>query len=365
MNQAKLTIMLSGGGTGGSVTPLLAMVAVLARRDKNYNFIFVGANNGPEKNLVAEAAQQWPLVFYSILAGKWRRYFSWHNFFDLLKIGGAFFQSLFLIGRFRPRVFLSAGSFVSVPLAYAAKIWGVPILIHQQDVRPGFANKLMAPLADKISVTFTSSLTAASLLTAYQTKVVLTGNPVFIPALPSRLEIFKEFKFDDTRPLILIFGGATGAQALNEAVQANLPALLALTQIIHIGGVGKNMASAQTGYCPLAFLPHEKILAIMAAADLIIARPGLGTITELSALGKASLLIPMPTTHQEDNAKVCQEAGAAIIIDQAQLDLQLVSIVKNLLADSAKRKFLADKMALINPDKAAEKIADLIQTLIK
>jgi UDP-N-acetylglucosamine--N-acetylmuramyl-(pentapeptide) pyrophosphoryl-undecaprenol N-acetylglucosamine transferase len=359
MDQAKSTIMLSGGGTGGSVTPLLAIAAALATREKNYRFVFVGSKTGPEKTLVAEAAQHWPLVFCSIPAGKWRRYFSWHNLFDFLKIAGAFFQALFIIKRFRPRVILSAGSFVSVPLVYAAKIWGVPILIHQLDVRPGLANKLMAPLADKISVTFTSSLAA------YQAKAVLTGNPVFIPVLPSRLEIFKEFKLDVARPLVLIFGGATGAQALNEAVQVNLPALLALTQIIHISGVGKNIVAAQAGYCPLTFLPHEKILAIMAAADLIIARPGLGTITELSALEKASLLIPMPGTHQEDNAKVCQEAGAAVIIDQAQLSLQLVSIVKNLLADPAKRKSLAGQMAQLNPPAAAEKIADLIQGLIK
>lgn len=352
-------IMLSGGGSGGPVTPLLAVAKEIYRRHAEAKFVFIGSNKGPEKKLVLEAASDLPIIFKPILSGKLRRYFSWKNLTDLFNIIGAFFQSLYILKEEKPALVMSAGAFVSVPLAWAAKSLGIPVLIHQQDVVSGLANRLMAGAAKMVSVTFEKSLKA------YGSKAVLTGNPFEFSVLASRAEVFKEFDLDITRPLALIFGGGTGAKAINEAVVNNLDKLLEISQVIHISGEGKNISYDRAGYRAVEFLPHKKILSIMAAADLIVARCGLATITELSALQKPSILIPMPGTHQEANADICREREAAIILKQAELDANLVPEIKALLDSDIRRHELAEKMGRINKPGAAREIADLALSLIK
>lgn len=355
----ELKILLSGGGSGGPVTPLLAVARELYSRNQQTNFIFVGTHFGPEKILVAEAAKTLPIKFVPILSGKLRRYFSLKNFSDLFNIGGAFFQSLLILKNEKPNLVMSAGAFVSVPLVVAAKLLKIPILIHQQDVRPGLANRLMAPYANKISVTFEDSLKV------YGEKSVLTGNPYSIPNLPSRAEVFAEYNLDPNRSLILVYGGGTGATALNEVLKNNLTELLKLTQIIHLSGQGKMIDSKQLGYCPFEFLEYAKLMAVMSASDLVISRAGLGSITDLSALHKPGILVPMPRTHQEDNALVCQNKKAAIFLKQGDLDTKLINTITELLDSKSKRAELADNISKLIKPGAAVAITDLALSLIK
>ena len=144
-----MRILFSGGGTLGSVTPLLAVAEEFKKRG-DHEFLWLGTAKGPERFLVDE----WGIRFRAIRSGKWRRYFSWKNIFDLFQIFFGFFQSLWRIARFRPDAVLTAGSFVAVPVACAAKVLGVPIFVHQQDLRWGLANRIMRPLARRISVNF-------------------------------------------------------------------------------------------------------------------------------------------------------------------------------------------------------------------
>ncbi len=153
MNKSK-KILLTGGGTGGSVVPLLAIVDEMKKQsDKEYNFLWLGSKKGPEKEMV-EAEN---IRFRIILSGKWRRYFSIKDFTDLFKIKLAFWQSILIIIKEKPSLVISAGSFISVPVVWAAWLWRVPALVHQQDVRPGLANRLMAPFATVITVAFEKS----------------------------------------------------------------------------------------------------------------------------------------------------------------------------------------------------------------
>jgi len=132
------TIIFSGGGTGGSATPLLAVAEEILDHNPKSHLVFVGTASGPEKQLVADFGVAGnTLEFVAIAAGKWRRYFSLANLLDPFKIILAFFQSLALLRRYRPQAVISAGSFVSVPLVWAAACLKIPALIHQQDVRPG------------------------------------------------------------------------------------------------------------------------------------------------------------------------------------------------------------------------------------
>ncbi len=358
----KINIILSGGGTGGSVTPLLAIVNIL-RKDKNFvfDFLWVGTKKGPEKKMVKEAE----IPFRSICSGKLRRYFSWENFLDIFRIILGFLESLYLLLKYKPDLVLSAGSFVSVPLAYAAWLLRVPIIIHQQDVRPGLANKLMSPLAKVITVTFEKSLKD------YGRKAILIGNPV-------RQDLKINISFEEARSQLgikkdkdvcLVIGGGTGALALNKLVIESLDKLSNVCQIIHITGRnkfrGQLSLSQYPDYYSFDFLSEKELALAYKSANLVVSRCGMGVLTELSFLAKPSILIPMPDSHQEDNARIFKEKKAAIVLNQHKTNKQIfVKTIKNLLADYELQQKLSENIKEVIKQDAASKIAKIIIQLI-
>src|SRR6056297_179313 len=211
----KKTIFLTGGGTGGSVSPLLAVAEEFFSREKEVDFIWIGSEKGVERDMVEYKDFKGRKIDYKIIcAGKWRRYFSLKNFFDLFKLGFGFFQSLFLVLKYRPDLVMSAGSFVSVPAVWAAGFLRRPILIHQQDVRPGLANKLMAPFARVITTVFQESRKA------YGAKARVVGN-----IIRKNLDMEAKdnyFKVREDTPILLVVGGGTGAKFINDLVEKNL-----------------------------------------------------------------------------------------------------------------------------------------------
>lgn len=321
--------MLSGGGTGGSVTPLLALAQYLEQAELGrYDFIFVGTAFGPEKNLV-ESAQ---IPFKKIASGKWRRYFSLKNLTDIFKIGFAFFQSLFLLRKYRPSLVISAGGFVSVPLAYAAYCYRIPVLIHQQDIRAGLANKLMAKVAAKVTVTFEKSIAD------YGSKALWTGNPI-MEGKVENLDLWQKYNLDQAKPLLLVSGGGTGSVFINQLVENSLDRLLPFCQAVHITGAGKgSLKLEKDGYLQLEFIDHQELLWLMDKAQVLVSRCGLGALTEISYLGKPSILIPMPDSHQEDNAAIFAEQKAAIVLSEKDLTIDVfVSRVKELMENKKLR----------------------------
>jgi len=144
-----MKVLLVGGGTGGSVSPLLAVAKNLRFKKPEIEFLWLGSRNGPEKKMVTSQ----DIEFKWIFSGKLRRYFSWRNFVDPFFILAGLFQSFILLYKERPNIVVSAGSFIAVPTSLAAWFFRVPVLIHQQDVRPGLANKILAYVAKRITVT--------------------------------------------------------------------------------------------------------------------------------------------------------------------------------------------------------------------
>jgi UDP-N-acetylglucosamine--N-acetylmuramyl-(pentapeptide) pyrophosphoryl-undecaprenol N-acetylglucosamine transferase len=356
-------IMFSGGGTGGSVTPLLAVASELIKEDSFWDFVFVGTKTGPERELVANFSKTKEMKFLTLNSGKLRRYFSWSNFFDIFRIFWAFFQALVIIRRFKPDLVVSAGSFVSVPLVFAAALKKVPILIHQQDVRPGLANKLMAPFARVISVTFEKSLID------YGPKAILIGNPV------KDLSAYK-LKIKETRekygllpnlPVVLVIGGGTGARAINDLIYQTLPELTAFCQVIHLTGKGKSIGTKKNNnYQSFEFLANEEVLALLAAADLVVSRSGLGVLTELAALSKAAILIPLPHSHQENNAELVARAEAALILPAAAVTPSgLIAALKKILSDQNLAEKLRQNIGKIIKSRAAENMAGIIWEMLK
>jgi UDP-N-acetylglucosamine--N-acetylmuramyl-(pentapeptide) pyrophosphoryl-undecaprenol N-acetylglucosamine transferase len=354
-------ICLTGGGTGGSVTPLLGLYSHLKAHEnlKPYNFLWIGSKNGLEKVLV----EKQDIAYFGISAGKLRRYFSLRNFIDPFLIVAGFFQALMILRRERPSVIISAGSFVAVPVIIAGWFLRIPSIVHQMDVRPGLANKLMAPFAKIITTTFEKSLSD------YDSRARQVGNIIRpeiknVPNL-SKTDLLKKYGLKPSMPILLVVGGGTGAQAINRLLIENLPALTKTCQIIHQTGAGKERGKADANYFAYDFLTAEQLAECYAMADLVISRAGLGFISELAFLGKPSIIIPMPGTHQEDNARLLEEKGAALILHEKIISNDRFAFrIQDLLGDHDKLAYFAANIRELLKTNAEVELTSILKNLL-
>lgn len=351
-NRKKL-IILSGGGTGGPSTVPLALAQACQQIEENISFVFIGSNPDLEKKLFADLFKKLDIDYRSLPAGKWRRYFSLNNFFDLFKIIYSFFKSLFLLIKLHPDMIVSAGSFASVPLVWAGKVLGVKIMVHQQDLRAGLANRLMAPVANIISVAFEKSLED------YGPQAIWIGNPYLDDAKNSSV---KEPETHNETPLLFLSGGGSGSLALNRLLIEALPYIPTTWQIVHQTGRGKNTAQIErVNYLAVENFSHGEFFNNSHKADIIISRAGLGSLTEFSYLAKTLILIPMPRSHQEDNARYFADKEAAIYLHQEELSgRKLADIVLSLWENKERRKSLEKNIKEIMPIDAALSGAKII-----
>ena len=359
-NRKKLVI-LSGGGTGGPSTVPLALGQALRRKDKDINFIFVGSNPSLEKKLFAQIFKELTIEYKVFPAGKWRRYFTWQNFFDVFRVLYAFVLAYIWFKKVKPDLFISAGSFASVPLAWAAKLRGIKIVIHQQDLRPGLANRLMAKTADLISTAFEQSVKD------YGRKAIWLGNPLLQEQLSQDLssQLLQELNLKKEEPVLLLVGGASGAIALNKLLVEALSFLPSNWQIIHQTGSGKTIAVSRLNYYQFETLAHEDFHALLNRADIVLSRAGLGSLTEFSALAKTVVLIPMPQTHKEDNAQYFALKKAALYWPQAELTGEVLAHkLLSLWHDKEQRRMLQENIKQLMPLQAATNGASLIYKLI-
>jgi len=350
-----MKILLAGGGTLGSVNPLVAMYEEAKIQHKNWDWFWVGTKDGIERRLVGSLGIEYEWV----PTIKLRRYFSLRVLVDPFFFAFAFLRSLLIVMVEKPDVIIGAGSFVSVPVAWAGWLFRKKIIIHQQDIRPTLSNKLCAPFASKVTVSFKKSLEDFSnVLTEW------IGNPTrdaLMAADPGRAAAL--FRLDATLPVVLITGGSSGAEALNAWVWKHLASLTRAANVIHLTGRGKmDKNKTHERYRQAEFLgslmPHA-----LAGADLVITRGGIATITELGHLGKAAIIIPMPGTHQEDNAFYCLREHAAVVYRQDQLDETVVRRVHELLASSEKREALGRALAGLLKEGARERMISIVASL--
>ena len=341
-------IIFCGGGSGGPVSPLIALYQEISKRQPTAEFLWLATRRGPEKPLLAS----YSIPVKEIFSGKLRRYFSSRNFFDPVLIFLGFWQALFIIIQFKPKVIVSAGGFVAVPASLAAWLLGVKVIIHQQDVIPSLTNKLLAPLAKTITVSFEKSLADFP-----AKKTVLTGNPtrsdVVTGSRPAGLEFFK---LDSTLPTILVLGGGTGAEKLNELVVAALDELVGFCQVIHLTGGKVSQTASHSRYRQFNFLTKDLALAY-AVANLVVSRAGMSTLTELAVLKKPALIIPMPSSHQQANALEFFKKNAVVMMDQNQLaPHSFAAAVKQLLNDKMELETLSRNIGKMMPENSVEKI---------
>ena len=355
-------IIISGGGTGGPSMAPLALAVAYQKLNPEARFAFFGNDKNLDKSLFTGSLEKLQAEYFAFPSGKLRRYFSWRNFSDVIKIIVAFFLVLKKLKQLKPDLIISAGSFASVPVVWAGRMLSIKSLVHQQDIRPGLANRLMAPIATKISVCFDSSLTD------YDQKAVLIGNPSEAMQVTEEMKVAvrNKFKLKTDKPLLLITGGATGALAINKLIFVALPYLSSDLQILHLAGQGKyEQAPVEENYQVYAQVLQSDFLALMACANIVVSRAGLGALTLLSHLAKPSIIIPIPHSHQEANANYFQAKEAAIIVDQESLDgKKLAELINDLEKNIEKKEQLSKSIAEILPRDAATNGAKIMAEML-
>ena len=241
----------------------------------------------------------------------------------------------------------------------------IPVVLHQQDVAPSLANKICQLAAAKITVSFEINLKSFFFTLGFfykktAEKIELTGNP-FRQELASgnKENALHFFGLKADWPTLLVLGGGTGAEFINNLVTKNLPELVKIIQVVHSTGVGKLNIPYRQNYHPYEFIDNMKDA--YAAADIVLARAGMSTITELSNLGKVAIIIPMPGTHQEYNAELLRVFAAAFRIRQSNINPEgLIYLVRQILFDLNLQQGLAKNISKIMPHHAGEKIARII-----
>ena len=330
---------MTGGGTLGPVTPLLAIVEEW-RSQEEVEVSWIGTRKGAERALI-ESMQ---IPFTSIVSTKFDRSRWWTWWLIPIQLLIGCIQSVIELKKVRPDIVFTAGGYVSVPVIIMARLMGIATWVHQLDIVPGLANKLMAPFADQITVTWSDSLEAFS-----KKKTTVVGGVMRHALLHGdRSAACDRYGLDKDKLILLVVGGGTGALSINQTMEAIGPDLLNKIQIVHLTGKSKmtqRLESMGEGYLALEFLGLGMKDAF-AMADLVVARAGMGTIIELCALKKPTIFIPLHNTDQLANAKMVQERGAAEVLWEVNPQI-LKQAIEKLMENDERRKRLSYRISAL------------------
>ena len=375
----KVRILITGGGSGGHVFPLVAIAKQLQQLAIKSNLDLVLRYYGPQDIYTSYITRE-DIEAKSIIASKLRRYFSLKNFVDLPKFVLSIFQSLFKIYWFMPDVAFSKGGPGALPVLIACRFYNIPVIIHDSDAIPGLTNTVSGKWSRQIELGFAS---AKKYFPASKT-VRVVGNPIredllnYVSLDPKGAK--ERLKLDPNVPLILVLGGSLGSVRINNFILSYLEKLLGHYQVVHqvgtanLADVKKTFAALsrqweakiKNRYYPYAFL-EKNYGEMLAASDLVITRSGSGAIFELAAFGKPAILIPLPESarnHQQMNAIQYSQIGAAEVLEENNLSeaVALGMIDKLIKAPNTQMRQAALKFA---KPKAAAIIAADILSLVK
>lgn len=348
-----MRVLLAGGGSGGSAAPVIATAEALRRRDPGAEFLYVGTTSGPESGLVRAAG----LPYRAIHTGRLRRYATWRNLTDPWLVLAGVVQAVGIIRSFRPDVAFGAGGFATVPPLLAARLLGVPIVVHQQDVQIGLANRMLAPFARFVTVAFPETTALFS-----HANVRVTGNPVRESIHSGNRERARAFfSLPPDKRVVLITGGGTGALRLNQLAYEAARHLVDDYAVVHLTGAGKTMSGWEHPlYRQYEFLTAEMADAL-ALADLVVTRAGMSALSEIAALKKAAIVVPMPGSHQMANARMVERHGAGVVVQESELTSdELVAIARELLGNRPRAEALGRAAGELLPGGAADAVAKVL-----
>ena len=359
--------LISGGGTGGHIFPAVSIANELRRRDPNCEILFVGAEGRMEMERV-------PAAGYDIVGLKVEG-LDRKNILRNVKVVWNLLRSMRKVRRvikdFCPNVAVGVGGYASGAALKVAQQMGIPVVLQEQNSFAGVTNKMLAKGAEKICVAYTGMERFFP-----ADKIILTGNPVRqnLLATIDKKEAYEYFGLNPDKPTLMVMGGSLGARTVNQAMIAGLEKLKQ-SGIQVIWQTGKlyyeQIKSDLSDQSDLSDIKILDFLARMdyayAVADLVVSRAGASSISELSLLGKSSILVPSPNVaedHQTHNARALSDKGAAILVKDVDAVDTLVDIALETIASKEKLQSLSENVLKLAYPNSAEKIVDEIVKLI-
>ena len=389
-----MKILVVGGGSGGHVTPVVAVVREILKvrprakiefwTDKKYykNARKITIENGLD------------IKIRKVVAGKLRRYTNFtfitylqnfdvviKNVIDFFKTIGGLFQSFFRLIANRPDVIFLKGGYVCLPVGVVAHLLRIPYVIHDSDAAPGLTNRVLAKHATKI---------ATGMPLEYynypEERAEWTGIPIseeFSPVTEAKQRALKKgLGFDEKKPLIVVTGGSQGAQHINEAMREILPQVLKISSVMLIAGRERypemldlkdyevwEEGELKTNFRIIEF--SAEMYKLFGAADIVVSRAGASTMTELSSMAKAVIMVPnekLPGYHQVKNAAAYEKANAAVVVadDKMHEDPELLlKAIRRLINHPEERDEISKNLKKFSKDNAAENLANTVISVAK
>lgn len=356
-------VILSGGGTGGHIFPALAIADALKRESASTKILFVGASDRMEMTRVPDAGYP--------IKGLWisgiKRNLSFQNLLFPFKLVASLYRSYLILKKFKPQVVIGTGGFASGPLLYMATRLNIPSLIQEQNALPGITNRVLGKYVHRVCVAHQQAEKFFS-----KNKIVLTGNPLRAELTQSLLDSKKARKLLGLEPnkvTLLVVGGSLGARRINDLLAEQAERITSQNVQI-LWQCGKLYEKEFSRYEKKnihvrAFL--DDMSTAYAAADLIISRAGALAVSELCQVGKAVLFIPSPNVaenHQFKNAIAVAEKGAAIVIEEKELDKNFEKEIDELLANMTLRSTLGGNIKKLAKSNATASIVEQVKALV-
>jgi len=381
-------VLAVGGGSGGHVTPVVAVIRELKRLQPDVEVHFwCDRKFAPQaRGIIRHFDSRIPVT--TIHAGKLRRYNKlplWRqltrpsivipNIIDLFLVVVGFVESIFRLLFLKPDVVFTKGGFVCLPVGMAARLLRIPLVIHDSDAHPGLTNRLLASGA--------AAIATGAPLRHYpypKEKSHYVGIPISSDFRPytrdARIAMKRQLGFDETKPLLVVTGGGLGAKRLNDTVVATLTELLEITSVLLISGTAQYdeltlQFPEETNRFQLKAFVSEGMVRVLGAADIVVARAGATTIMELAALAKPTILIPnayLTGGHQLKNAEAFAEDGAVLVLNEDKLEedpLALARAIRDLLVDNKRMQSMQRSFFSYARPQAAEDVAKLVLSSAK
>lgn len=353
------SVLLAGGGTAGHVSPLLALADHLRREDPNIAITALGTAEGLEARLVPARGYDLAVVPKVPLPRKPSA--------ALLRLPGNLKRAVAAAEEamlaINAEVVVGFGGYVSTPAYFAARRHGIPVVVHEQNARPGIANRVGARMAKAVGITFPGTPLPRATVTGMplRREIALLDRPAM------RAEALTHFGLADGFPTVLVTGGSLGAQRINSAFEGAVGALRAAgIQVLHVTGAGKEFAVAEPvgGQAPYVVVPYvDRMDLAYAAADFVVARAGANTVCELTAVGLPAAYVPLPIGNGEQRfnvANVLSVGGGLLVEDSAMGAGWVRSVLLDLMADADRVSAMADAAASVGERDGDRRLAALV-----
>lgn len=365
-----MKVLISGGGTAGHINPALTIAKYIKQKKIDSEIIFIGTQKGLETKLVPREGFELKLI----KVRGFKRKISVDTIVAVKEMFQGFFEARKIIKSFKPDIVIGTGGYVCGPVLFNAAIMKIPTMIHEQNAYPGVTNRILSRVVDCVAISFKES---KKYFKAAENKTILTGNPVRSEMLENdREKARKKLGISMDKPFVLIFGGSRGAEKINERAVEMIQNKYSSDDCNIIFATGEKQYESirkqleDISKTALKVVPYIYDMSdVMNAADLVICRAGAITISELTALGIPSIMIPSPyvtANHQEYNARALEEQGAAVVILEKDLSSDILyQQIKDLLKDKDQLGKMARNAKKNGITNAADKIYSAIQQILK